>query len=210
MEDKALDGTEIYVSVTEGITEDHIKLAMDRLPGWRREYVEKRALSARIEGTFSYLLLQKLTLERFGLSDTARFTYGKYGKPYYSDIDVFFSISHCKTAVAAAVSKKEIGVDIMDDRRVNENIALRICSDLELEEFREAKDKQRFLLKLWCKKESIVKKSGLGFSRGFKTVETGKNHCRIFSADKYTVSAAVDPGDTVNLTEISFTELICR
>ena len=205
-----MDGTEIYVSVTEGITEDHIKLAMDRLPGWRREYVEKRALSARIEGTFSYLLLQKLTLERFGLSDTARFTYGKYGKPFYSDIDVFFSISHCKTAVAAAVSKKEIGVDIMDDRRVNENIALRICSDLELEEFREAKDKQRFLLELWCKKESIVKKSGLGFSQGFKTVETGKSHCRIFSADKYTVSAAVDPGDTVNLTEIAFTELICQ
>ena len=98
----------------------------------------------------------------------------------------------------------------MDDRRVNENIALRICSDLELEEFREAKDKQRFLLELWCKKESIVKKSGLGFSQGFKTVETGKSHCRIFSADKYTVSAAVDPGDTVNLTEIAFTELICQ
>ena len=65
MEDKALDGTEIYVSVTEGITEDHIKLAMDRLPGWRREYVEKRALSARIEGTFSYLLLQKSHKDRF-------------------------------------------------------------------------------------------------------------------------------------------------
>lgn len=210
MEDKALDGTEIFVSVTEGITEEHLKLALDRLPEWRREYVEKGALSGRINGAFSYLLLQKLTLERFGLSDTARFKYGKYGKPYYSDIDVFFSISHCKTAVAAAVSKKETGVDVMDNRHVNEKIALRICSDAELEEYREAKDKQRFLLELWCKKESIVKKSGLGFSQGFKTVETGKSRCRIFSADKYTVSVALEPSDTVNLTEISFTELICQ
>lgn len=203
-----MDSTEIYVLDTGGITEDDLKLALNRLPCWRREYVEKRAVSERINGAFSYLLLQKLTFERFGLSDTARFTYGKYGKPYYSDIDVFFSISHCKTAIAAAVSEKEIGVDIMDHRPVNEKIALRICSDKELEKFREAKDKQIFLTELWCKKESIVKKSGLGFTQGFKTVETENSHCRIFSANKYTVSAAVDPLDTVNLTEISYTELI--
>ena len=61
----------------------------------------------------------------------------------------------------------EIGVDIMDNRPINEKIALRICSERELNKFNRVKDKQSFLMELWCKKESLVKKSGIGFNKGF-------------------------------------------
>ncbi|MCM1054384.1 MAG: 4'-phosphopantetheinyl transferase superfamily protein [Bacteroides sp.] len=204
-----MDGTEISVALTEGINEACLRLALNLLPSWRREYIEKKPLSEQINGAFSYLLLQRLTAERFGVSDTARFTYGEHGKPYYSSIkNVFFSMSHCKTAVAAAVSEKEIGIDVMDDRYINEGLAFKICSESELKKFNVSEDKQKFLRELWCKKESIVKKSGLGFTLGFKAADTEKAHCRVFYAKKYTVSAAAEAADTVRLSEIHFSELI--
>lgn len=200
--------TEIYIAPTEGVTENHLRLAEERLPLWRKEYIEKKSFSEKINGTFSYLLLQKLVFERFGLTDTARFTYGEHGKPFFSEIPVFFSISHCKTAVAAAVSEKEIGMDVMDFRGINEKIALKICSSGELEQFNLTTDKQKFLRELWCKKESIVKKSGKGFTEGFKAADTEKSGCRVFTGNKYTVSVSADDGDTVQLKEILFSELI--
>lgn len=199
----------IYTLQTETINEFHLSRALELVPEWRRERLPKHSLADRINGAFSYLLLQKLVWDRFGLSDTAPFTYGEYGKPYFSQIGVFFSISHCKTAAAAAVSEKETGLDVMDKRKVKESIALRICSDRELEKFNLAQDKNAFLLELWCKKESLVKKSGTGFHKGFKTAETeGGERFYLFNGENYTVSAAIDPGDTVSLKEIQFSELI--
>lgn len=198
----------IYTVLTEDISENHLAAAVEKLPEWRRNCLPKNNLSGKINGAFSYLLLQKLVKERFGLTDTARFTYGKYGKPYFSQIDVFFNISHCKTAAAAAVSREETGVDIMDNRKVGENTALRICSGKELEKYNLAEDKQAFLIELWCKKESLVKKTGTGFSIGFKAADTEGVDFYIHKNEKYTVSAAVSRGDTVSLREIPFAELI--
>ena len=198
----------IYTVLIDSVTEEQLVSATERLPEWRSDYIKGRSFGGRTESAFSYLLLQKLLSERFGLTDTARFTYGKFGKPYFSQTDVFFSISHCKTAAAAAVSKTEIGVDIMDDRPINENIATRICSERELERFDAAADRQRFLRELWCKKESLVKKSGIGFSKGFSSADTSDLDFFVFSADKYTVSLALEPSDTVILDEIPFTSLL--
>ncbi len=200
--------TFIYVTPIEGITEKQLAAASERLPQWRGNYISGKTLSGKTEGAFSYLLLQKLVSERFGMTDTAPFTYGKFGKPYFSDIDVFFSISHCKTAVAAAASRAEVGVDVMDNRSINENIAPRICSERELAKFNSAKDKQRFLRELWCKKESLVKKSGTGFSKGFTSADTEDFPFYLFAAEKYTVSSASGTDDTVILTEIPFTALL--
>lgn len=198
----------IYVTLIEGIAEEQLASASEKLPEWRRDYIKRKNFSGRTEGAFSYLLLQKIVSERFGLTDTARFTYGEFGKPYFSGINVFFSISHCKTAVAAAVSETEIGVDIMDNRAIKENIALRICSERELEKFNKTEDRQSFLRELWCKKESLVKKIGTGFNKGFTTADTENFDFFVFSTDKYTVSSVAEPCDTVTLDEIPFTALI--
>lgn len=198
----------VYYILTEGITEAQLSFACEMLPEWRRVYIEKKVFPEKINGAFSYLLLRKLALERFGVSDTAPFTYGKQGKPYFSNSKLFFSISHCRTAAAAVLSPKEIGLDIIDDRNINENIAPRICSSEEWERFSKADDRQKFLRELWCRKESVVKKSGVGFTKGFKTVETSQNHCTVFIEKNFTVSVAADPFDTVKLKEIPVTELI--
>lgn len=200
----------VYCTLTEGIDKEILSAAMSMLPSWRRKYTEKKTFSEQVNGTFSYLLLQRLISEQFGLSDSAPFTYGEQGKPYFAQTDLFFSLSHCKTAAAAAASKSEIGIDILDNRPVSEKIAFRICNEAELEKFDRSEDKQEFLRQLWCKKESIVKRRGIGFTEGFKTADTEKEHCRLFAKEKYILSVSAEQKADVEIEtkEISFKELI--
>ncbi|MCM1300071.1 MAG: 4'-phosphopantetheinyl transferase superfamily protein [Firmicutes bacterium] len=167
-----MKNAKIYITATEGIDSKALDKAEALIPDWRREYSAKKRLSDRINSVFAYLLLQMLTEKEFGLKDQAPFTYKKADKPYFSQLDLFFSLSHCKTAVGAAASSGEIGFDIIDNRTVNEKAAPRICSPREWEQYQAAADRQQFLRQLWCKKESMVKQSGIGFTKGFDTADT--------------------------------------
>lgn len=199
----------VYITMTDGIDLEALQKAEALIPNWRREYSAGKSLLDRINSVFAYLLLQKLTEREFGLTDQAPFTYKGAGKPYFSKLDLFFSLSHCKTAVGAAASKEEIGFDIIDNRHINERAALRICSPDEWERFEAAKDKQEFLRRLWCKKESMVKQSGEGFTNGFNTVDTARTD--FFTYENKDCFAALYPNEKVSprLEEIPWQKLIC-
>lgn len=70
----------------------------------------------------------------------------------------FFSISHSNSAVAVAVSKKPIGVDIEIIRPHKSEVITKVFTENELKEYSESEDKNRFLITAWSKKESIFKK----------------------------------------------------
>lgn len=177
----------VYITSTEGMEnkEEVLGKALELIPQWRRDYVSRKTTADKLNSVFVYLLLQKLTKEEYGATDIAPFTYGEAEKPYFSQIGLFFSLSHCKTAAGAAVSDTEIGFDIMDNRRINEKAALRICSPDEWEQYKAADDKQFFLRQLWCKKESIVKQKGTGFTQGFDTVDTEKAEFLTAQSENY-------------------------
>lgn len=196
----------VYTAVTDGIDEKALEAALNRLPRWRRKYVEKKTISEKINGAFAYLLLLHLTEREFGEFDAAPFTYGSEGKPYFSVSKLYFSISHCKTAVGAAASKSEIGFDLMDYRRINERITRIICTEEELRQFEAAESKQDYLRQLWCKKESAVKKTGTGFTAGFKTVKTEDYNYKLNASSVYT--ASVCGGGEAEFREIDWRELI--
>ena len=200
----------VYTAETKQITEPALNAALDILPEWRREYVcKQKNLSDRINGAFAYLLLQKLTEDVFGISPSAPFTYGKHGKPYFSESAVKFSISHCKTVVAAAVSEYEIGLDVADMRTVNEKLASHICSDGELKLFNVSNNKQLFLLRLWCEKESLAKLDGSGFAKGFKTYDTTQRSADLFSdRGSYLLAVSGKNADTAQIVDIPWETLI--
>lgn len=200
------NNVKVYTAVTEGIDKISLEAAMDKLPRWRRQYVEKKALSEKINGAFAYLLLEYAAKREFGEFDPAPFTYTDSGKPYFASSELYFSISHCKTAVGAAVSKSEIGLDLMDHRIINERITRIICSEGELRQFEATDNKQEFLRLLWCKKESAVKKTGIGFTAGIKTVETEDRYFRLKIAPVYI--ASVCGGGETEFKEIDWRELI--
>lgn len=200
----------IYYTLTENITQADLDKALSLIPQWRRESVLKNKISAdRINGAFVYLLLQRLMKSEFGATDTAPFQLGDRGKPYFSESPLFFSMSHSKCAVGAAVSDTEIGFDITDSRSVREELAERICAPSELSCFRSSENKQRFLRQLWCKKESLVKRTGEGFSKGFTDIDTAKELFFIYDTEKYCMSVNWEKGEkTVEIKEISRKELI--
>lgn len=200
------NNVKVYTAVIDGVDEKSLEAAMDKLPEWRKRHVEKKTLSDKINGAFAYLILKYASEREFGAFDSSPFTYASGGKPYFSSSDLFFSISHCKTAVGAAVSKSEIGFDLMDNRTINERITRIICTEGELRQFEAADDKQEFLRRLWCKKESAVKKTGIGFTAGFKTVNTDKSDFKLKITSVYT--ASVCGGGEAEFKEIHWSELI--
>lgn len=204
--------TEIKVlyCLTENITESDLEKALTIIPAWRREAVLKNKLTGdRINGAFAYLLLQRLTENQFGFTDTSPFIIGEKGKPYFSQIPLYFSMSHSKCAVGAAVSDIEVGFDITDGRSIREELAERICSPAELYKFNRSKNKQEFLRQLWCKKESLVKRTGEGFSKGFADIDTTEALFFVYDTEKYCLAVNWKKGErNIEIKEINYSELL--
>lgn len=200
----------VFYCLTENITESDLEKAFTVIPHWRREAVLKNKQTCdRINGAFVYLLLQRLTENQFGFTDASPFIIGEKGKPYFSQIPVYFSMSHSKCAVGAAVSDIEVGFDITDGRSIREELAERICSPAELDKFDKSKDKQRFLRQLWCKKESLVKRTGEGFSKGFADIDTTEALFFVYDTEKYCLAVNWETGErNIEIKEINYAELL--
>lgn len=77
------------------------------------------------------------------------------------------SISHCRTAVAVAVSRRgPVGIDVESRRRVADGLVRRVCTEAEQAAVREADDPTMAFLRLWTAKEAVLKLRGTGI-RGF-------------------------------------------
>jgi 4'-phosphopantetheinyl transferase len=55
----------------------------------------------------------------------------KYGKPYISNKNIFFNISHSNDYVVCVISDKEIGIDIEKIRDVDINVIKRFATSIE-------------------------------------------------------------------------------
>ncbi len=111
-----------------------------------------------------------LAMEReHGLSkDSLQMSYGLFGKPEFSNVPVFFSLSHCPGLVCCALSEKPVGVDAEAVFRCSLQMAKRICTEGELAFLKRSPDKKLALAVLWTLKESRMKQSGEGFHFGFQ------------------------------------------
>ena len=72
-----------------------------------------------------------------------------------------FSLSHGENAVAVALSRKPVGVDVeLIKKPVVDGLEKKILSDAETIEFNVAEDKTDYLITAWSKKESVFKRDG--------------------------------------------------
>lgn len=90
------------------------------------------------------------------------------GAPYLPDHpDLWVSISHCRTAVAVAVSSEgRVGIDVECRRRIGDGLMERVCAEVELAAVRSAEDSVMAFLQLWTRKEAVLKMRGTGI-QGF-------------------------------------------
>ena len=85
------------------------------------------------------------------------------GKPYFLDSPWHFSISHSKRHVFCALSQKQIGIDAEElDRKIRAELAEKILSPTERQQYHGAEDKDKALLTFWVLKEAEAKCTGEG------------------------------------------------
>ncbi len=109
--------------------------------------------------------LLKNVLNKYNIKD--EILYNVYGKPYFKNTNLFFSLSDSKEYSVCVISDSNIGVDI-EHITYKPNLLKKICTEEELKLINNAND----FTKIWVKKESYVKYLGIGLSYGLKNVDT--------------------------------------
>ena len=101
------------------------------------------------------LMLKKLKLKE------GKVIFNEYGKPYYENSDVYFNISDSNNYIACCVSNTEVGIDIEEDRIVNDIIAKEYLNNISGNYDR---------LKAWVIKEAYSKLIGYGLKMNFNDI----------------------------------------
>lgn len=146
--------------------EEEVKRLLPLVPLFRQEQALKyKHVFGQWATLKSWVMLQELV----GRTCDDVF-YGPYGKPYLKD-GPYFSISHCKTAVAVAIDEKyEIGIDIESIRHVDKALIERTMNMEEQAQIAAASDSNRAFTDLWTQKEAILKARGTGIVDDLSTV----------------------------------------
>ncbi len=137
-----------------------------------------KILSDKINSCIAFLLLRYALKNEYNIDEKPEFVFGKYGKPFLKDYpNIFFSISHCKTAVACAVSNHNIALDIMDFRKVKQSVIKRVCSADEQIVLSKSNSIDKDFTRLWVMKECYAKLDGRGLSLDFKKLTSELTEC---------------------------------
>ena len=113
----------------------------------RRKYYVWKLLEYALEWTFG----TKIDKVKFHKSENGKWSCDKCE----------FSLSHSENAVAVALSRKPVGVDVeLIKNPVVDGLEKKILSDAEVSEFNVAEDKTDYLITAWSKKESVFKRDG--------------------------------------------------
>lgn len=144
---------------------DHLNI----LPTWRKEKaLQYKKVEDRKRSVLVFVLLQHALRQEYGMTEVPEFVYNEFGKPFLPNLSIYFSLSHCKDAVACAVSNHEIGIDVESVVPYNPNMARKVCNAFELETLKNSKTQDADFIKLWTIKEAVSKYEGLGLSSDFR------------------------------------------
>ena len=170
---------------TDEAHETHLAL----LPHWRREKALRyKKLDDRKRCVLAFVLLQRALHEEYGITEVPEFVYNEFGKPSLSNLPIHFSLSHCKDAVACAVSEHNIGIDVESVVPYNSDVARRVCTASEIEALRCSSQKDMDFTTLWTKKEAVAKFEGLGLSMDLKKLEMSKYRIDSICCEKFVLS----------------------
>ena len=117
----------------------------------------------------SYTMLVELT----GIEDMT-FGFGEHGKPFIIGHDgLHFSISHCKTALAVALSDRPVGIDVESLRHAGESLMRRTMNRTEQSMILAADNPDMEFTRLWTRKEAVLKLRGTGITDNLYDVLSG-------------------------------------
>ncbi|MCD7730704.1 MAG: 4'-phosphopantetheinyl transferase superfamily protein [Oscillospiraceae bacterium] len=111
-------------------------------------------------------LLRRAMWREYGISELPEICFGEYGKPYFKDLRVDFSIAHCDGLAVCIVSRKAVGIDCEILGRASMKAANRYFTQEEKDALRNLQGEERQFLftELWTSKEAYGKLVGRGLS----------------------------------------------
>ena len=89
------------------------------------------------------------------------FLYNEYGAPYIEG-GPHFSISHCKTGIAVAVSENPIGIDIEVIRTFKADLMRKTMNEDEQKLIISSETPEVDFIRIWTQKEALLKLQGTG------------------------------------------------
>ncbi len=94
----------------------------------------------------------------------------------------FFNVSHCDGAVVLALANRDVGVDVENVRKADEDLKRYVSSDEEYWTINADKD----FFKVWTSKESLAKADGEGLDGRVKDIPAlPLAGCKEFKGEKY-------------------------
>ena len=181
----------------EECTEEAVQAMLPQVSQQRRE----QALRFRhVFGQFcclkSWLMLRD-TIEQHSCGSLSEadhsiiFHYSENGKPFLEN-GPFFSISHCKEAIAVALDDQPIGIDVESIRRFEPELVTRTMSPSEQALIAAADHPERAFIRLWTQKEAILKMQGTGITsfEQLQTLSIPDNRIQTIEKEKYIYTIA--------------------
>ncbi|MBR5797467.1 MAG: lecithin retinol acyltransferase family protein [Clostridia bacterium] len=157
---------------------------------------------AKIEKYCVWRLLEYALERSFGLH-AQKLTFEKTPEGKWTTEKCFFSLSHCDGAVAVAVSRAAVGVDIETMRPLSrDRFADKILSEGEYTLYEQTlpEEQEGFLLERWTAKESLFKKEGEAafIARDYDTTQGKSRTQHVTSAGQsYVLSVATDTPEVI-------------
>ena len=149
----------------EECTDEAVQAMLPMVSQQRREQALRyRHLFGRFCCLKSWLMLSAMHI---GEMD---FLYNEHGKPYIEG-GPFFSISHCKEAIAVALDDQPIGIDVESIRRFDPELVTRTMNDSEQALIAASAHPERAFIRLWTQKEAVLKMEGTGIE-SFEQLQT--------------------------------------
>ena len=130
----------------------------------------------------SYEMLQQLLASTYTLHSTPTFDYNEYGAPSIKN-GPYFSISHCKSGIAVAVSNQPIGIDIEAIRLLKLDLLKKTMNPLEQQTILSDQQPDWAFTRLWTQKEAFLKMKGTGIISDLHTALTSSNNAEFIQID---------------------------
>ena len=147
----------VYASL-KNIRENFDEFLKQLSPKRQQRILSMKNFDARVNSLGGALLLNEAA-GKFNV-DADSVCYAPSGKPYITDCDFYFSISHSKGYAVCSFGKVPSGCDIQVKENANLKVAERFFSQKEQDLIFESKNPEDEFFEVWCKSESYFKLTG--------------------------------------------------
>lgn len=170
------------IYIDENIWDFDLQEALDEVSPERREYAlrYRRELDQRL-CVAAYRLLHRALQQEYGISELPHFSYASNGKPsimHHTRYTIYFSMSHCPSAVACAVSDTPVGIDVENFEHYDEELARHVMNDDEMRRILSSANPAVEFTRLWTMKESLYKMKGDAQAPDVKNMLVHTADCR--------------------------------